>query len=150
MTKISDIYDAIVLKIETALPTYARLPNPYDIEDNSAVILRKAYGIAIGGGVNTERFVGCLTTWSRDFTVGLVTQVVNLQNDALNRALIEKALLDAHRSLLLAFETDPSLGGIAIKCVVVDDTGISYLAGERGKFVAIELGLSVEYMEPTV
>ena len=149
MSKISDIYDALVSKIETALPTYTRIPNPYDIGENPDVLLDAAYGIAVGAGTNTQRFVGCATTWEREFTIGLITQKVNLENDTLGKASIEKALLENHKTLLLALEADPSLGAICIKSYMISDAGIQYLEGEgdRGKFLALEVSLVVEYLE---
>lgn len=148
MTKIADIYDAIVVKVETVLPTFKRIPNPYEIDENSAILMRKAYGLAIGAGSNTERYVGCFVTWERSYTLAIMTQVVNTENDTTGRAMVEKDLVDSHRDLLLAFEQDSTLGGEVIKAVVTDDSGIEYLTGENGKFLAIEISISVEYQEP--
>lgn len=149
MSVISDVYDSIITKIEATLPTFQRVPNPYSLDENTAILLRKAFGLAIGAGVNTQRYVGCLTTWSRDFTIGLVTQVVNTENDTLGRAQVEVDLLDAHRALLLAFEADPSLGGQVIKAIVTTDNGIEYIQGAQSKYLALEISLAVEYQEPT-
>lgn len=148
MTKIADIYDNIITLVETTVPTFKRIPNPYGLDENAAIILRKAYGLAIGAGNNTGRYIGCYTTWEREFTLGLITQVVNTENDATGRALVEIDLLDAHRALLLAFENDGNLSGQAILCEVTDDGGIEYLPGESGKFLALQIGLRVEYQEP--
>jgi hypothetical protein len=148
-TKIDDIYEAINTLIVTGLPTYARMPNAYSPDENSALILKRCYGIAIGSGVNTQRYVGCLTSWERSYTIVLITQVVNTENDSSGRATIEKSLIDAHRTLLLAFEADPSLGGLCIKAIVTGDTGIQYIDGQDSKFLAIEISLEVEYQEST-
>lgn len=149
MSIISDIYDSIVDKIEATLSTFQRVPNPYSLDENTAILLRKAFGLAIGAGANTQRYVGCLTTWNRDFTIGLVTQVVNTENDTLGRAQVEIDLIDAHRSLLLAFEADATLGGQVIKAIVTTDNGIEYIQGAQSKYLALEISLAVEYQEPT-
>ena len=146
-TKIADIYDAIVTKISTALPTFQRLPNPYALDENTAILMRQAYGVAIGAGTNTERYVGCLVTWQREYTIGIVTQVVNTENDTTGRALVEKDMIDAHRALLMAFEADSTLAGTCIKAVINSDSGIDYIAGALSKFLAVEIILSVEYQE---
>lgn len=148
MTKIADIYDAIINKLSTELPTFQRVPNPYSLDENTAILLRKAFGLAIGAGLNTERYVGCLATWERSYTIGLVTQVVNTENDTIGRASVEKDIVDAHRSILLAFETDSTLGGECIKAVISDDTGINYIQGAQSKYLALEITLRVEYQEP--
>ncbi|NBU34065.1 hypothetical protein EB118_06770 [bacterium] len=147
-TKIADIYDTIVTKLETILPGFQRVPNPYALDENTAILLRKAFGLAIGPGTNTERYVGCIATWERDYTIGLVTQVVNTENDTLGRAMVEKDIIDAHREILLAFETDSTLDGQCIKAVITDDSGINYIQGVESKYLALEITLRVEYQEP--
>jgi hypothetical protein len=147
MTKIATIYDAIVTKIAGQLTTFTRVPNPYALDENAAILLCNAYGLAIGPGTNTERYVGCISSWERSFTIGLITQVVTTENDTEGRATIEKNIIDAHRLLLLAFESDPSLAGNCIKAVITDDSGIDYIDGVQSKYLAIELTLRVEYQE---
>lgn len=150
MTKIFDIYDAIVSKVSSELTPYARIPNPYAINENSALLAKKGYGLAIGQGLNTERYVGCLVTWEREFTIVLIQQVVNTENDTTGRASIEKSIIDDHRLLLLAFEADSTLGGTAIQAVIKLDSGPQYLQGVQGAFLAVEILLRVEYQEPTI
>lgn len=150
MTKIADIYDAIINKLSTELPAFQRVPNPYALDENTAILLRKAFGLAIGAGLNTERYVGCIATWERSYTIGLVTQVVNTENDTIGRASVEKDIVDAHRAILLAFESNSTLDGECIKAVVSDDTGINYIQGAQSKYLALEITLRVEYQEPTV
>ena len=149
MSKITTIYNAITTKLQTTLPTFQRIANPYTIDENTAILMKRAYGLAIGEGTNTARYVGCLTTWERSFTIGLVTQVVTTENDATGRANIEKEILEAHKSLLTAFEVDPTLGAVCIKAVIESDGGINYIDGARSKFLAVELTLRVEYQEQT-
>jgi hypothetical protein len=148
MSKIDDVYNAIVSQLETSLPGWARLPNPYEISENPALILKQAFGVVIGSGINTQRYVGCFVTWERSYIIGLVTQVVNTENDTTGRANIEKAILNAHRSVFLAFEKNHTIGGAAIKSVVENDEGVNYLVEQQGKFLAMELTLTVEYQEP--
>lgn len=145
---ISEIYDAIIGKLETVLPAFKRVPNPYSLDENTAILLRKAFGLAIGAGTNTERYVGCIATWQRDYTIGLVTQVVNTENDTQGRASVEKDIIDAQRDILLAFESDSSLSGKCIKAVITDDSGINYIQGAESKYLALEITLQVEYQEP--
>lgn len=150
MTVVGDIYDAVISAIAAELPTFARIPNPYAIDENTALILKKAYGLAIGAGSNTQRYVGCLATWERLFTISLITQVVNTENNASGRANVEKDIDDARDTLFKAFEsTYATLSGTVIKAVVLDDTGIQYIDGQQAKFLAIEISLGVEYQEST-
>lgn len=147
MSKIADISDAIVSSLQTTLPTFARIPNPYAVSENTAILLKKAFGVAIGPGVNTQRYVGCLVSWERNYTINLITQVVNTENDTAGRFSVEKDLIDSHRAILMAFEGNSTLGGICIKAIVTDDSGIQYVDGQQGKFLAVEMSLAVEYQE---
>ncbi len=147
MSKIEEIYGLIITKLQSVLTGYLRIANPYAIENNPAMILAKGYGLAIGPGVNTQRYVGCIQTWQRSFTIVVSRQLVNTENDATGKAIIEVAMLNAHEDLLTAFESDPTLGGVDIKAVITDDSGIQYLEGQDGKFLAIEMVLSVEYQK---
>lgn len=147
MSTVSDIYDALVTKVSGIATGYARLPDPYNITENSALIAKKAYGVAIGPGTNTERYVGCFATWQREFTIGLITQVVNTENDVTGRASVEVDLWEIQHELLRSFDADSALGGLVIKATVTSDTGIEYIEGQLSKFLALEIGLSVEYQE---
>ena len=150
MSTVSDIHDSIIAVISTELPTYARLPNPYAIDENTALILKKCYGLAIGAGVNTQRYVGCIATWERSFTINLITQVVNTENDAAGRASVELTIDDARQTLFKAFESkDTTLSATVVRATVTDDSGIQYIDGQNAKFLAIEMTLAVEYHEST-
>jgi len=150
MTVVADIYDAAIAAIAAVLPTYARIPNPYAIDENTALILKKAYGLTIDSGSNTQRYVGCLATWERLYIIKLITQVVNTENDATGRANVEKDIDNARDLVFKAFEsTYATLSGTVIKAVILDDTGIQYIDGQQGKFLAIEMTLGVEYQEST-
>ncbi len=146
-TKISDIYDECVDIIEAAIPGYVRIPNPYTVDINTYLLLRNGYGIAIGPGTDTQRYVGCLVTWERVFSIILVQQVVATQNDTAVREVIEKTLLDDHDKLRKAFYNNSTLGSLAIKSTVLSDSGVNFVDGERLKFLAIVLDLFVEYQE---
>lgn len=147
-TKISEIYDACVDLIESTLPnTYLRIPNPYTVDVNTFLHLRHGYGIAIGPGQDTQRYVGCLVTWERVFSIILVQQVIATQNDTAVREVIEKDILDDHDKLRKAFYLNSTLGSLAIKSTVLDDSGVNFIDGERLKFLGLVMSLFVEYQE---
>lgn len=147
MTAIATIYDAIITKVSGQLTTFKRIPNPYALNENTALLMRKGYGLSIGAGSNTQRYVGCLITWQREYTIGLISQVVNTENDTTGRASVEKDLIDAHDLILKAFESDPTMAGVCIKAIVQSDNGIDYIEAERSKYLALEISLLVEYQE---
>lgn len=147
MTVIADIYTECVDVIETALPTHVRIPDPYNITTNTFLHMRNSYGIGVGPGTDTERYVGCLVTWARTYNIILVQQITTTQNNIDAREIIEKSLLDSHDALRKAFYLNSNLGGLAIKSTVLSDGGIIPLDIGGVKFLSLEMVLEVEYQE---
>lgn len=146
-TKISTIYDNLTAVVVAALPDYMRFPNPYAIDANTFIHQRAGFGVSIGPGVDTQRYLGCLITWQREFTVSLVRQVTTTQNNTSVRAGIEKEILDDHDILRKAIYNGSTLSGQAIKTTLISDSGLSFIDGDRMKFLALEMLISVEYEE---
>lgn len=147
MSKIEDIYDKLNAVVAATLPSYTRFPNPYAIDANTFLHLRQGFAVSVGPGADTERYLGCLITWQRDFTVTLVRQVMATQNDLPNRESLEKEILDDHDLLRKAIYNNSNLDQNAIKTTLVSDSGLQFLDGDRLKFLAIEMTINVEYEE---
>lgn len=147
MSKISTIHDAIVTKISTNLSTYSQLPNPYALEENTNLYLKKGFGVAVGPGERTDRVIGCQTSWSRTFTVTLTNLVSTTDHKTTARETIAKALLEDHFTLLKQFDKDADLSGNAIDGVVVSDGGIEFVRIDDAPHYVTEIELSVEYLE---
>lgn len=146
-TKIEQVYDALTTLVETTLSEYKRFPNPYVIDANTFLHMKTGFGISIGPGNDTERFVGCEVTWQRIFTVTIVQQITTTQNNLARREIIEKDILNDHDKLMKAIYLDNSLGGKAIKSFVTDDGGVNFIDGDRLKFLAMEINVAVEYAD---
>ena len=147
-TQIDNIKEAINTKLATALTGYKRIPNPYSLPDASALILKKGYGVVTGAARNTLRYATCrLATWEREFIIGITRQVGKTENDTEGREEIEIEILDAHRAVLQSFETDPTMSDLVIKAIVTGDSGLNYIDGPTGKYMACEIVLAVEYEE---
>lgn len=149
LSTVTEVYDAVAAKVGSLLPGFSRIPNPYAVDENTALLLKKGYGVAVGEGVNTKRYVGCISTWRRTFNIGIVHQVINTENDTEGKARVEKTVLEVQDTLLLGFERDPTLGGVVVKAEVESDSGVQYTAGDQGKFLALEISLEVEYQSET-
>ena len=146
-TTIEDIYTALSTLVETQLPAYVRLPNPYALTENTFLHLDNGYAIAIGPGNETARYLSCHSTYQRDFGIALVTKVLTTQNNMDARELIETGLLISHDTLRKEIYKDTTLGGLCITAAVASDSGIQFIDGDRLKFLAIELTVSVEYQD---
>lgn len=149
MTAVSDIYDALETLIGTALPGYVRLPDPYSVEDNPELFLRKGYGLAFGDDSNTNRKIGCnQVSISQDFVVPIINEVM-ATNTSSTHAKFEKSLLEDKFKVIKALELDNDLSGNAMNARYVGSSAITYLEGDRDKYILTELFLSIEYLEVT-
>lgn len=147
MGKILTIYDKIVDLLEASLTGHTRLPNPYDVNANTYLHLNNGFGVGIGAGIDTERYVGCLVTWEQSYSIILVRRVVTTQNNTDAREIIEKDILADWDVLRKAFYLSSTLDGNAIKTTVLSHGGINFIDGDRHKFLALEMQLAVEYQE---
>lgn len=148
-TKIEDIYDEVCDLVEAALPNAKRFPNPYQMEVNALGRVDSAYGIVVGPGQNTERYVGCLISWQRTFTLRLLRKIVTTENNLGKRVTIEKGILADHDAVQKAFYNS-TLNGQVIKTIVSDDSGIEFLDGDTLKFLLMEMTITVEYQESSI
>ena len=147
MSKISTIHDLIVSKITSNLTAYTQLPNPYILEENTNLFLKKGFGIALGPGNRTDRVIGCQTSWQRTFNVILINIVTTTDHNTTARETIGKDLIEDHFILLKQFDKDADLSGNAIDGVVVADNGIELVEIDGVPHYVIEMEIIVEYLE---
>lgn len=148
-SKLTPIYADLIAKIESILPAYYRIPNPYSAETNSFQLMKKGYGLAIGPGDNTERNLGCKLSIRRTFTLILVNQVTTTDNHASVRGGLEVSLMEDLYLIIAALETDPDLSQNVIAYKYIADTGIELLQAEnqKARFYGVEATLECEYTE---
>jgi hypothetical protein len=145
--KVLTIYDQIVTQLGTSLPNHQRLPNPYQVDENAIGQLTNGYGLVIGPGVDTKRYVGCIVTWERTFTIILVRKITTTSNNIGSRVIIEKDIIEDHDTLRKDFYLNSTLGQNAIQTTVLSDGGIQFVTQELSKFLAMEIQLVTEYQE---
>lgn len=147
-TKITTIYDNLVLRVQATLPSYFRIPNPYAPDENPELFLRKGFGVGIGPGENTRRLVCGFFSITRTFTIILINQVLTTDSNSTDRGNFERDLMEDHYSLLNALEVDNNLGGAAVRLNFTNDSGIQFVEGDYGKYTLCEISFDVEYLEP--
>lgn len=151
MSIITAGYDAMIARVETVLDTvaggYTRLPNPYNIEDNTEIKLRKGYGIALLAGENTNRQVNCKFSVKRTMEIVLTRLYTQREENALTHAAVEKALFEDQFKLINDFEQDISINGTTMYTRWETDGGLEYVSGETGRFLMLKTQFSLEYLE---
>lgn len=146
-TKISDIYDTLVDRLEAVLPSHNRLSNPYIPEQNPEPTLKQAWGLQYAAGANTNRQVNCHLSLEDQFVVVLTRKYYALELDADSKSNTEKDLLEDRFLVIQDFEKDPSLLENAAKAVYVSNSGIQFVFNQDKPFYKLEMTFSVEYFE---
>jgi len=147
MGKVSTVYDALTAVISGQLTSHTQLPNPYEVDKNTYLHLNKGFGVAVGPGADTERYVGCLITWQQAYSVILVRRIITTQNNLTVRQSIEKDVLEDWDLVRKACYNNNTLGGEVIKTTVTDHGGINFIDADTLKFLALEMQVVVEYQE---
>lgn len=93
MSKVTNVYNALVLELATLFPTKTRIPYPYSLPDNNARFLINGYGLIIGSST-FEQFEFCDFMNARDVSVVFTSEVFRTDSDANVIDDITKALLE--------------------------------------------------------
>jgi hypothetical protein len=149
MTKATDIFDALVTKVSTTLPTYTQLPESYVIEENPEQFMNKGFAVAFQSETNDEYHATNLLNLDREFSVILVNKIAATINNRTLKSTLEKALVDDGYALVKACYNDLTLGQVATVVSYVGSTGIEYVTAANGteRFISVILTFSVKYQD---
>lgn len=147
MSKITNIREQLETTIESVVTGYRQIPNPYEIEKASNVILKKGYAIAFGPGTNTERLLSCQLSVDREMAIVLTRQVSSTEHDTNRREDIEKAIFEDQYLIIKAIEKDPSLNNTAARARYTGDNGLEFLSLENSRYFVLQTNFAFEYFE---
>lgn len=144
MSEISDVYDAIISKMEALFPAKSRLPNPYSLTDNPDRCLKDSWGIAVSNGSRQE-LTFCHLQLERIFTIIITreTFILDSKTDGFDSSV--KSLLEDARTVQLEFYKLDELGieDKIDKLDVLTSSGIEDVFNGKKKFLKIEVTISV-------
>lgn len=146
MSTTSDVFDAIVSVIETALTSAVRLSNSYKTSDNPDHYLRNGFGVQLGPAV-TNRMSTYSVGFKRTFSFVLTRQVYATDNDQSTRQEAEKQILEDQLSVLKAFEADRTLGGKTLAIDYESDGGVEFVNADSKQFIELKTNVTVVYVE---
>lgn len=147
MSTSTEVQTELNTLIEATLPTYDKLPDRNEPEDNPMIILDKGYATSFGPAVNNSDIIckGNIRI-ERSFSV-ILTNAYTPGPDPGYRESLERALLDDVDTLIDAIECNPQLNGKSINSTYSDDGGIEYLTVDGKQFILIILTVTVEYFQ---
>jgi hypothetical protein len=147
-TLISTMYAAFITRITGLLTTangWTRIPNPYDLQGASNLMLNQGWGVKLGEGVN-RGFVTCNMMIDRTFRVVISRMVFKTEHDADGLASVELQLMEDLRTIVHDFETTVMLNNGQGFCTYNNDSGISLVGGEE-QFLTVEASFTVKLIE---
>lgn len=146
MSKITTIYNQWETVVESLLPSYTKIVNPYQLDDNPEILMRSGYGILMGPAINRNRILSCKVSIERTFSMFLVNHITTTPNQKVNMANLEKAIMEDQFLILKDIELNASLTA-AERAAYQGDGGIEFLEGESSRHLLLETQFLVEYFE---
>ena len=147
MSNFSSLYDAIVTRVSTVLPSHTRLPNPYKIDENAEPLLRQGWGLAMNSATNTRRELSCRVSIRRDFVISIARKFYAVESNVDSKVSVEKSLVEDMILLIQDLCSNSSLPGAFGIVTYESDAGINYVYGSKDPFLVLPITFSVEHME---
>lgn len=147
MSNFSNLYDAIVTRIETVLPSHTRFPNPYKIDENAEPLLRQGWGIALLSATNTNRELSCRISIRRTFEISITRKFYSVEGNVDNKESVEKQLIEDQILLIRDFCNNTDLPNSLGIVDYASDGGVEYVYNEKDSFLVLKSSFECEYFE---
>lgn len=147
MSTITAAYDYMVGVAQSLLPDHKRLPDPYNLVNNSDRHLEKGWGFTIERGRSNRHTDQGSVGVDRDIIFKITRQFISLASDAEKRATTEKQILEDQMLILKRLESDFTLGGLILNTDYDSDTGVEYVIIKDSPYLKIETTISLQYVE---
>lgn len=140
MSKITTVYNQILVKLAELYNGKTRIPNPYSIDRNNDNLLRDGYGLKVGSA-SFEPFEFCNFVVSREFSVILTREMFRLDSSTPefdDRAV--KLLEDVYEVQELFFNYNEL--GIDAEIIKVDLGSVSeitFVNTDKSNFLSMEV-----------
>ena len=147
MSKVSEIRDALELKLSTELPGYTKRSDAFDSVDNAHQLLTKGYAIAYGPseGIYDEWCMGQMRQ-RREFRI-ILTNIYLAGTDADYRTARETDLMEDEFIVIGSITKDVTLTGVCINSEFAFDQGIEYLESDQKQYIALVMSFMIDYIE---
>lgn len=144
MTRISEIYDALISYIGTAYPTRVRLHDTIDIGANTDLQMKNGIGIRFDSADLTTRNVQAQVSFKRSIALIFTNIVEGIDTDNTARDVTFKKLFEDQLIFLSALKENsiiPETTNFA------GDNGVLEVPTDRRSLLMLETIFTVEYFE---
>jgi hypothetical protein len=147
VSKITDVFNNLVTFVGGELSDHTRLNDPYNIEENPEMLLRKGWGIQIDDGVDTNRCLSPEYYLGRTFTIVIVRESVAKDSDPVRRELSKLDLLEDLHILIAEAVSENTLYQVAVNFKYISDGGLQEVFVQDKPYNFIEANFLVEYSQ---
>lgn len=131
----------------TELPTHQRLNDPYNIDENPEMLLRKGWGIQIDNGADVSRCISPEYYIARTFTLVIVRECVAKDSDPSRRETSHLELLEDLHILIAEAVAENTLYQSAVNFKYVSDGGVQEVFVDDKPYNFIQAQFLVEYSQ---
>ena len=147
MSNITTVFNNLVTFLETELPNHYRLNDPYTVENNPEQLCRKAWGIQIDDGVDTNRCISPEYYLGRTFTLVLVRESLAKDSDPVRRETSRLDLLEDLHILIAGAVSENTLYQSAVNFKYISDSGLQEVFVNEKPYNFIQANFLVEYSQ---
>lgn len=147
MSKITTVFNNLVTFMGTELPNHKRLNDPYAIENNPEMLLRKGWGIRVVDGLDTKRFICPEYTLARSFGLVIVRESPSKDSDPSRRESAKLEILEDLHTLLIEAVSENTLYGIALDFKYESDGGFQEVFVNEKPYTYLAANFVVEYSQ---
>lgn len=148
MSKISTIYDALLLRLGAIFTDKIRIPNAYDVSSNGDVFLRNSWGLRIASSNYYEMEYNTYVN-DRQFVVVFTREIIKTDTQTAQIDNVTKLLLEDVNTLQKEL-MNPSQIGVHQSIEIIDlssTTGINEVFTNNEKFLSIEVSFNIKVSE---
>ena len=147
MTAITNLYNTIYTIVSTTLTSRLELYNPYDLENNSDLTLKKGYGIAFQESTYNQELYNVQRDTSRNIVISLTERVDDHRASSSVRRVVEKNLFEDRYSIISALINNFEIHKYGEELDLVGDNGIEFVRAEGKNYLALRITFSLKYSE---
>lgn len=154
MSAISTAYDQFYTVVTGILPNHVELLNAYVPELNDDLTFAAGFGIAMGGGKNTNREICNFLSIERELIVTITRRVYKgdlmRTSDAVSaRRTAEKQLFEDQKLVIEAIMESANLSSTSpvANTVYAEDSGLEFVRTENVELLMVKTVFKLEYIE---
>lgn len=148
MSRITNVYNALVTQLSTTLSGKIRLHNPYNLEENAAIVAKDSWGLRVESATKQDQEF-CNLSLERSFTVVLMRQMVSLASKEDGFDAVTVGMLEDQQSVAALLSSPNELGQESIIDFIniTDISGIQEMTSGEKKYLFSEVAFTITISE---